>query len=263
MSAAIGDMQALGYPMNQEGFKQYNNDRGSGTSEGLEALLAEARLRGMISDQDAAVAERERQAVERERERAARQQSVVRNLEQNQEAVRLTERLEGTMLEAGSVLPSDWQRGLVSLQRLGQQLSGADTTELDLLIGEFDTQRKILQDQVNSRIASGDYGQSATQLSSIERSLANQDISPTAIIRIQGQLGQMDLDRADADGIEIPNRAKYEKQVKEWKGYSPISATNIRKMNRTQIAGLDIDSLSDEQAEAALSRLDEIGNAGR
>ena len=257
VSAAIGDMQSLGYPMTQEGFRQYNDDKGSGTNEGLQALLDEARLRGILMDQDRAADADARAAQERDRERVASTQQVVRNLEQNAYAVDLTQRLEGTVLESGLPM-SDLRRGLASLTAMVGGLAGKDTSGLEQVIGEFDTQRKLLQDQVNSRMSSGEYGRSATQLQSIQRSLANPDISPTAIIRIQGQLAGIDLDRAEADELEIPNREAFERQAKEWKEYDPLSANNISRMNRSQITQLDIDNLTDEQAEAALKRLDDL-----
>ena len=256
-SAAIGDMMALGIPLTPEGFQQYNESKGGGSEE-LETLIAQARLQGALIEQSTKAEDRARAAEERRQERTATQQSIVRNLEGNQTAVDMTQRLEGTMLESGSVIPADFRRGLADLQQLATGLTGGDTSDIAQVISDFDTQRKVLEDQVNLRIASGDYGQSAAQLQSLQRSLANPNISPPAIIRIQGQLGQMDLDRADALEIDIPDREKYEKQVKEWKNYSPISASSISKMTRQQLSQLDIDSLSDEQAEAALKRLDAL-----
>ena len=249
-SSAIGDMQRLGFPMTPEGFREFNEARGGGT-EGLQVLLEEARLRGMLADQD-------REEEQRRQERIAQQQSIERNLEQNQAAVDLTERLEGTMLESGSVIPADFRRGLASLNELATSLSGGDTSGIQQMIADFDTQRKLLEDQVNARIASGDYGQSATQLQSIQRSLANPNISPTAIIRIQGQLAEIDLDRAEAQNITIQNRKEWERQAEAWKKYDPISPDSISKMTRQQLGQLDIDSLSDEQARAAIQRLNEL-----
>ena len=249
-SSAIGDMQRLGFPLTPEGFREFNEAQGGG-AEGLEALIAEARLRGLLMDQGQA--EEERRQV-----RIAQEQSIQRNLEQTQTAVDLTERLEGTMLESGSVVPADFRRGLASFNELVSGLRGQDTSEIQQMIADFDTQRKVLEDQVNSRIASGDYGRSATQLQSIQRSLANPNISPAAIIRIQGQLAEIDLDRAEAQGITIENRAEWEQRVKAWKSFDPISPSSISQMTRQQIGRLDIDSLSDEQAEAALRRLDEL-----
>ena len=249
-SAAIGDMQRLGFPRTPEGFKEYNEARGGGT-EGLEALIAEARLQGILMEQG----DRNEQ---RRQQRVAQQQSIERNLEQNQAAVDLTERLEGTMLESGSVIPADFRRGLASLNELAQGLRGEDTSGIQQMIADFDTQRKLLEDQVNARIASGDYGQSATQLQSIQRSLANPNISPTAIIRIQGQLAEIDLDRAEAQNITIENRRKWERQAEAWKNFDPISPDSISKMTRRQLGQLDIDALSDEQANAAIQRLNEL-----
>lgn len=249
-SAAIGDMQRLGFPMTPEGFRQFNEARGGG-AEGLEALLAEARLRGVLIEQETA-------AEERRQVRTAQRQSIERNLDQTKTAVDLTERLEGTMLESGSFVPADFRRGLASMGAAIGRLRGQDTSDIQQMIADFDTQRKVLEDQVNSRIASGDYGQSATQLQSIQRSLANPDISPAAIIRIQGQIAEIDLDRAEAQDIQIRNRAEWERRIKAWKSFDPISASSISKMTREQIGQLPIDSLSDELAEAALRRLDEL-----
>lgn len=249
-TAPVREMQAFGYPMTREGFQQYNQDRGSGTVDGLESLIAEARLRGLLMEQ-------ERGTEDREAARRAQRQQIVRNLEQNELAVDLTERLEGTMLESGSVIPSDMRRGIASLRQLVSPLTGDDAGQISQMIADFDTQRKTLQDQVNARIASGEYGRSATQLSSIERSLANPEISPQAIIRIQGQLAQMDLDRADAENLKIENREQWERRAKEWKNYDPVTSS-IPRMSRQQLRQLDIDSLTDEQAEAALKRLDQL-----
>lgn len=249
-SSAIGDMQRLGFPMTPEGFKEFNEARGGG-AEGLQALIAEANLRGILLEQDTA-------AEQRRAARTAERQSIVRNLEQNQAAVDLTERLEGTMLESGSVIPADFRRGLASLNELVSGLSGQDTSSIQQMIADFDTQRKLLDDQVNARMASGDYGRSATQLQSIQRSLANPNISPTAIIRIQGQLAEIDLDRAEAEKITIENRAEWERKAKAWKSFDPISPESIAKMSRERLRQLDTETLSDEQAEAALKRLDEL-----
>ena len=92
-SAAIGDMQALGFPLTPEGFRAFNESRGGG-AEGLETLLTEARLRGVLIEQETA-------AQSRRQERTAERQSIERNLEQIQTTVDLTERLEGTMLQSG------------------------------------------------------------------------------------------------------------------------------------------------------------------
>lgn len=257
-SAAIGDMQRLGYPMTREGFQQYNQDRGSGTPEELEALIAEARLRGLLSEQERAQTQAEREEQERQQARRAQELSIERNLEQNMSAVDLTESLEGTMLESGAgLLPADARRGLAVLRQMVEGFVGRDTSELSQMIADFDTQRKTLQDQVNARISSGEYGRSATQLQSIERSLANPNISPAAIIRIQGQLGQIDLDRAEAQEIDVPNREEWERRVQEWKEYDPVSAS-IPQMSKEQIGQLDLESMSVSQLEAIDKRLDEL-----
>lgn len=261
-SAAIGDMQTLGYEMTPEGFAKYNKDRGASGLEMLDTVQAQLAIESLRLQNEARVRDQEQAEESRNAERTAQQQSITRNLNQNLSAVDLTENLQGTILESGSVLPADIRRGLASFQQFLLGATGHDTSELEQMIADFDTQRKTLQDQVNARIASGQYGQSATQLNSIERSLANQNISPEAIIRIQGQLAQLDLDKADAMGLDIEGRDEWEKRAKEWKSYSITSPTNISKMSLDQIRSLDIDSMSDEQATAAAARVRELRNAG-
>lgn len=259
-TAAIKEMEAFGYPLTPEGFEEYNQaraDSGMTALEGIQAQLAIMQIEERLASDRMSREQSERDDREN---RAAVQQSIIRNIEQNEAAVDLTKRLEGTMLQSG-VPMTEWRRGLASVRSFIESSMGRDTSELDSQIADYDSQVKTLADQVNARIASGQYGTSATQLEAIQRSLANPSISPQAIVRIQGQLAQADLDRADAMELTVPNRDEIEAKIKEWKEYTPssrISEREIRRMSVDEIRAVDVDSLSPEQLTIFEQRVDEL-----
>lgn len=93
-TAAMKEMQQFGYPMTQEGFQQYNKDKG-GSASPIESLLLSMQLQ---REQDAA-AEREREASQEATELDREEKSFRNNLQVSgdslMELARVNERLMG------------------------------------------------------------------------------------------------------------------------------------------------------------------------
>jgi hypothetical protein len=269
----IRAMQSLGFPLTQEGFAAYNAAKGSPAGAATDALLAQ-----LMVDQRRDQIERDRQGDTQraEEQRVRREQTgstLRRGLEQTGELVSLTEKLQGSFLEAG--LPaSSWRRvGAGGLSGIGAAL-GMDTGKLDQDLVNFDRLKKGLSDQLISLMSTGDLGQGTNQkLQQFQNALATTETSPGAIMAIQANIAQTLLDEADAQKIEVPGRAAIEANIKKWHEYEaqpvgepvvdvPAAINDVRNFSNLsieQIRQMDIGKLTQEQRDALAKRLDALG----
>jgi hypothetical protein len=219
--AAIREMQALGYPMTQEGFAQYNKDRGSQNAVGDQLAAIQAQL-GIQQRQDQIERDRRADAAETEaqaQKRNALGNTLRRGVKQTGELAALTEKLEGSFLAAG-MPASSWRRtGMGVLAGAGGAL-GMDTSKIEADLTNFDKLKKGLSDQLINLMATGELGEATnSKLEQYQNALATTETSPGAVMSIQAGIAEAYLEAADAQGIEIPDREKVEANIERWRSY--------------------------------------------
>lgn len=272
--AVIREMESLGYDLTPEGFRAYQEDKGSeagGTLAEIQALLAIDERRARLARE-----EREAAAAAREAEEGRRRQrsTINRALEQTGKIADLTESLEGTFLESGAPL-SDWRRAGVSALATIGNIAGFDTEGLRDQVDAYDQQKKNMADQLINLMSTGGLGEATNaKLDQYQNALANPETSPGAIMAIQAGIGEILLDEADNLGIEVEDREKIESRIEAMTNYArklsePVAdvpgAMNdlraIASMSLEQLQGLDISKMSLEAQEAAADRWDALVGA--
>lgn len=128
-------------------------------------------------------------------------------------AVRLTElagRLQGTQLEPGTV-GIETRRAIASGLTEARNLLGVDTATAQRMISDFDEFQKLSRNFA-TQSTSRQFGDQATnfQLQQLQQTVPNVDITVEANRRIARGAVQTLLNAADAEGIEIPNRQRFE-----------------------------------------------------
>lgn len=187
----------------------------------------------------------------------------------------LTQKLEGSFLEAG-MPASTWRRtGASVLAGTGAAL-GMDTRELERDIASFDKLKKGLSDQLINLMGSSDNMGQATnsKLTQYQNALATTETSPGAIMSIQAGIAQTLLEEADAQGIEISGRDAIEANIAKWRHYEsdpaaavvdvPAAAravSDFSRMTVEQLSALDPAKMTPELLEAAKKRWEELHNA--
>lgn len=266
--AALREMQALGFPMTQEGFAAYNAAKAQGTGGDLAAQL--------LIDERKARLEREKReadqtAEQREKDRETRANAIRRSLVQTEEIVEHAQNLEGTFLAAGIPAAQLRAAGMSTLAGLGAAV-GLDTTEIQSQVDEFNKMKKGMADQLINLIESGGLGDPTdSKLRQYKDALANPETSLGAVKEIQGKIAIDLLGRADVEEVEIAGRERIENNIQQWRGFQP-SATepvvdapavvrrvaDIARMSLEQLQQLDPASLTQELRDAAADRWDEL-----
>lgn len=207
-------------------------------------------------------------ATQEARDSDARAYAITSGLEQIDKIAGLTRSLEGTLMEPGPF--ADTRR--VALGTLGKakELAGMES-DLPEQAAQMDMLVKGVNDQLIGLMGTQALGQGTNaKLAAYQRSLANENISPAAIMSIQAQLAKDLLAQAKSEGIDIPNRDEIEARIKEMEAHTSVTrpmidapaaiatATDIANMGVEQLQALDVAKLSDEQLRAARDRWDKL-----
>lgn len=273
--ADVRAMQLLGYDLTPEGFAKYNADKGQPgdtAADTLAALQAELAM-----DERRARIERDRKAdeaaaKEAEIKRTTLRNTVRRSIAQTGKIAELTEKLEGSFLEAGMPAAS-WRRtGAGAIAGVGSAL-GLDTTKLRGDLDAYDQLKKNLSDQLINLMSTGGLGEATnSKLEQYQNALASTETSPGAIMAIQANIAQTLLDEADNQGFEVFDRDKVEANIDKWHGYATPAAETVVDVPAAidaigdiatatigQIRSIDLEKLTEKQREALAKRLDELG----
>lgn len=268
-------MDAIGLPRTPDGFAQLQalkaDENSNAAMQALQLQIQGLQLTNMKREQ-----EKEEQ-VARET-RVAREQSIVRGLDQTHKIAELTKKLEGTALASG--LPAaEWRRTGVGAIAALKGVLGLDTDEINAELAAFDEQKKNLSDQLNNLIAAGQLDNvTDSKLKQYQNSLADQNTQPSAIMEIQSVISQAYLDQADRIGFELPNREAIEAEMEEMRNYVPpgaetvidvpaagravsravVRVADIGRMGLEQLQQLDPATLTEEVRAAAEKRWDEL-----
>ena len=272
----IQAMKALGYPLTPDGFKSYNADQGQPGGSAADALAAIQAQLAVDSRRDQIARDRRADEVASREEGIKHTQlrnTLSSGIQQTSDLAELTDKLEGTFLEAG-MPASTWRRTGASLIAGAGAALGMDTRELEGNIANFDKLKKGLSDQLINLMSTGELGQGTNnKLQAFQNALATTETSPGAIMSIQAGIAQTLLDEADAQGIEIRGRDDIEAKIDRWRHYeseqgeavvdAPAIATRVRnigKMTAEQLRDLasEADKLPAEVLEAAAKRWDEL-----
>lgn len=265
VSAAIGDMQQLGYPMTSEGFKQYNEDKGGEESEFSDLIqLRLLEIEGSRAERE------ERQAVEAEEEQDRQSRRAVREgLMLAEEVGQTATQLEGSLMAPGVPMSSLTRSVAGGAATLGA-LAGFDTEKLANDVAAYDSLKKNMARQVNTLIASGRLGEATNaKLDQAKSSLANEELSPAAIRPIQADLIEAYLEDAEALGMEIPEeeRLNYEFLVESYRSkgaQSDDTVVDVPGMTESARQTVrDIGQMSVEQLNGLQERLSEFSGADR
>jgi hypothetical protein len=276
MSAAIGDMKALGYPLTKEGFAAYNRDKGSDSPVSDQLAMIQAQL-GIDQRRDQLARDRaadERTAEENRVKKVELGNTLNSGLTQTADLANLTEKLEGSFLAAG-MPASSWRRTGASVLAGAGAALGMDTRELEGDIANFDRLKKGLSDQLINLMSNGDLTRGTNQiLQQYQNALATNETSPGAIMSIQAGIARTLLDEADAKGVTVRDREAIESNIKKWKHYeSPQSeavvdvpgaarsAADVARMTAEQLRALDPGQMTQEVLDAAKKRWEELHNA--
>lgn len=209
-SATIREMQALGYPLTQEGFQAFQDAKGGGTQE-IEALLTRLELENAIT-------ERDQTRQERTRARQTEERGINRNLRKIGDLAELSQNLQGTFLETG--LPfSEFRRGIAGGKAGLQKLIGMDAEKTEEMLADYDKLNKGLSDLI---IETQDrFGGTLTndKLALLENASANPEISPEAAAAIFADIAEIHLDQADINEYSIEDRREVEKLILDLRNF--------------------------------------------
>lgn len=291
--ADVRAMQLLGYELTPQGFAQYNADKGAGevtVADQLGAIQAQLAI-----DQRRDQLERDRAADETARTEADQQREQTRNslrrgIEQTAKIADLTQKLEGSFLQAG-MPASSWRRTAAgALAGLGAA-AGIPTDKLRHDLDQFDQLKKNLSDQLINLMSTGKGLSQGTNaiLEQYQNALASTETSPGAVMAIQANIARILLDEADAQKIDAfegtpkevaAKRAAVEANIEKWRSYAtpageavvdaPAIAARVREvgnMTASQLKTLlssaeaGAEEYSEEVLEAAAQRWEELNAA--
>lgn len=276
-------MQALGFPLTQEGFKQYEATKGT-SEKGSPLAETLAQLNVLAKEQDIrrGVLEDEQKARQQRIQDATQRNQIIQSLSQTSKIGDLNEKLEGSIVANGMPL-ADWRRAGVGILTSLGEATGFDTKAWRKDLDYYDQLKKNLSDQLINLMSTGSLGQGTNMmLQQYQDALANTGTSPGALMAIQANIAKTLLDAADANGYEIPNRTKYEESIAKWREYDtppnrPVvdvpnaaanlskaaksaatTASDIAKMTMDQLQQIDLSNLSNEAFVAVNRRYQEL-----
>lgn len=219
-TAVMKEMEALGFPLTQEGFQQYQAAKAGPVTQDqqLDRMLKQFQIKAL---QDSA----NRDAAERQEQVAKQGTSINSALNA---AIRLSDankNLEGSALESGGV-GLDLRRSAVSL--FGDALSflgdlgvgGLDkaAAEAQENVKDFDSIKKesaVLQGKLISAMNAEGITVTRAAQKLIESQTPGSDISPGTNDSITKVLMQEMLAEADAKGIPLADRDAFEQRLQE------------------------------------------------
>jgi hypothetical protein len=191
---------------------------GNDQLEAIQAQLAIDQRRDQLARDRAAD---EQKTAEANRARVQMGNTLRRSINQTADIASLTEKLEGSFLEAG-MPASSWRRTGASLLAGAGSALGMDTGKLETDLVNFDKLKKGMSDQLNNLVSTGSLGQVTNdKLQSFRDALANTETSPGAVMSIQAGIAEALLEEADAQGVEVENRSQVEANIKRWRAYEP------------------------------------------
>lgn len=264
----VRNAQAFGIPLTPEGFAQMHGNSAADQLALLNGKLSMEQRQAQMERDARADQQAQRDA---EVKRTTQADTLQRSIDQTAKVAALTERLEGSFLEAG--LPaSSWRRvGAGALAGLGDVV-GVDTKKIRSDLDAYDTLKKNLSDQLINLMSTGDLGSRTNNiLQQYQDALANTETSPGAIMAIQANIAQTLLDAADANKIEIKGRDQIEANIEKWHAYATPpgntvvdvpaiaqSVGDIAKMGYDRLRELDLSKLTQEQFDAVNRRVEAL-----